>query len=155
MPKWGFVDKLKELVSLGDNKGEIEVFTNATLLDDDTCETILNAPVTFVGISMDTCRPELFDYIRRGSTFEQVFSNAKRLLYKRNGRGQDKTHIRILCAVLKSTAEHLEETVDFYLNEGFELSLNILFRANFLPIFANGRVLICCRLNRWKTLWNS
>lgn len=135
LPKWGFVDKLKELVSLGDNKGEIEVFTNATLLDDDTCETILNAPVTFVGISMDTCRPELFDYIRRGSTFEQVFSNAKRLLYKRNGRGQDKTHIRILCAVLKSTAEHLEETVDFYLNEGFELSLNILFRANFSPDF--------------------
>ena len=50
-------------------------------------------------------------------------------------RGQEKPCIRILCAVLKSTADHLEETVDFYLNEGFELSLNILFRANFSPDF--------------------
>ena len=135
LPKWGVVDKLKELALLGDNKGEIEVFTNATLLDDDTCEAILNAPVAFIGISMDTCRPELFDYIRRGSSFEVVISNAKRLLRKRNMRGQEKPCLRILCAVLKSTADHLEETVDFYLNEGFELSLNILFRANFSPDF--------------------
>ncbi len=135
LPKWGFKEKLKELAQYNDNKGGIEVFTNATLLDDDACEAILNAPVDFVGISMDTYKPELFDYIRRGSTFDQVHNNAKRLLQMRNDRGQEKPRIRILCAVLKSTADHLEETVDFYLNEGFELSLNILFRANYSPDF--------------------
>lgn len=135
LPKWGLVDKLKQLAQLGHNKGGIEVFTNATLLDEDACNAILAAPVDFVGISMDTSRPELFEYIRRGSTFSQVYANAKRLLSKRNQSGKLSPHIRILCAVLKSTAEHLEETVDFYLNEGFDLSLNILFRANFSPDF--------------------
>ncbi len=135
LPKWRFVDKLKELASLDDNKGGIEVFTNGTLLDEEACDAILAAPVDFVGISMDTARADLFNYIRRGSTFEQVYENAKRLLDKRNKLGRTSPHIRILCAVLRSTAEHLEETVDFYLNAGFDLSLNILFKANFSPDF--------------------
>lgn len=135
LPKWGFVAKLKELAALGNNKGRIEVFTNATLLDDEACDAVLTAPVDFVGISMDTSRPELFDYIRRGSSFEQVFKHAKNLLNKRNALGKTTPQISILCAVLKSTAGHLEETVDFYLKEGFDLSLNILFKANFSPDF--------------------
>lgn len=135
LPKWGFVEKLKELAKLGDNKGGIEVFTNGTLLDDEACDAILSAPVDLVGISMDTARPELFNYIRRGSDFKQVFANAKKLLDKRNAMGRTTPQIIILCAVLKSTAGHLEETVDFYLEEGFDLSLNILFRASFSPDF--------------------
>jgi len=135
LPKWGFVNKLKELTLLGNNQGGIEVFTNATLLDENACDAILAAPVDSVGISMDTSRSELFNYIRRGSKFEQVIENAKRLLKKRNELGRDIPKIRILCAVLKSTAEHLEETVDFYLGQGFDLSLNILFKANFSPDF--------------------
>jgi lipopolysaccharide biosynthesis glycosyltransferase/MoaA/NifB/PqqE/SkfB family radical SAM enzyme len=135
LPKWGFTDKLKELARLGENKGSIEVYTNGTLLDEETCDAVLAAPVHFVGISMDTSRPELFNYIRRGSDFAQVLGNAKKLLDLRNERGQALPQIKILCAVLKSTAEHLEETVDFYLNEGFDVSLNILFAANFSPDF--------------------
>lgn len=84
LPKWGFVDKLKKLAEYGDNKGGITVFTNGTLLDEEACEAILSAPVDMVGISMDTCKPELFNYIRRGADFEKVFTNAKRLLNKRN-----------------------------------------------------------------------
>lgn len=163
LPKWGFVDKLKQLAKFNDNKGSIEVFTNATLFDEDVCNAILAAPVSFVGISMDTSRPGLFNYIRRGSSFEQVFENAKSLLEKRNALGRTIPKIRILCAVLRSTAEHLEETVDFYLNEGFELSLNILFRANFSPDFCERESLdtlnlrqlenVAHQLDRIETKW--
>lgn len=153
LPKWGFKEKLQELAKLENNKGGIEVFTNATLLDEEVCEAILAAPVDFVGISMDTCRPELFEYIRRGSTFEQVHSNAKRLLEMRNNRGLSSPRIRILCAVLKSTADHLEETVDYYLNEGFELSLNILFRANFSPDFCERESVDRLSLEEMENLW--
>lgn len=135
LPKWRFVDKLRKLADLGNNKGFIDVFTNATLLDEETCDAILAAPINSVGISMDTFQPELFEFIRRGSKFNHVFGNAKRLLKKRNEQGRKLPYIRILCAVLKSTAGHLEETVDFYLKEGFDLSLNILFKANFSPDF--------------------
>ena len=38
LPKWGFKKKLQELAKLEDNKGSIEVFTNATLLDEETCD---------------------------------------------------------------------------------------------------------------------
>lgn len=165
LPKWGFVEKLKELAELGNNKGGIEVYTNGTLLDNETCDVILAAPIDFIGISMDTCRPELFNYIRRGSTFENVFNNAKRLLNKRNEKGLSTPNIRILCAVMKSTAEHLEETVDFYLNAGFNMSLNILFRANFSPDFCERESIdmlsleqlenVACQLDHIEKKWGA
>ncbi len=135
LPKWGFVNKLRELERIGNNRGKIEVFTNATLLDEDACNAILAAPVEFVGISMDTYKPELFEYIRRGSSFSEVLANAKRLLARRNEIQKDSLKVMILCAVLKSTADHLEQTVDFYLELGFDISLNILFKSNFSPDF--------------------
>lgn len=135
LPKWGFVRKLQELAKYDDNKGGIEVFTNGTYLDEKAINAIIAAPVDFVGISMDTCRPTLFNWIRRGAIFEQVYKNAINLLKERDAQHNQHLKIRILCAVLKSTADHLEETVDFYLNAGFELSLNVLFRANFSPDF--------------------
>lgn len=154
LPKWGFVDKLKKLATLEGNRGGIEVYTNGTLLNDEACDAVLAAPVDFIGISMDTPRSELFNYIRQGSTFEQVFENAKRLLNKRNELNRQTPQITILCAVLKSTAEHLEETVDFYLEKGFNLSLNILFRANFSPDFCERESLDMLNLEQLKNVAN-
>jgi sulfatase maturation enzyme AslB (radical SAM superfamily) len=152
LPKWGLVDKLKELARLGDNKGSIEIYTNATLLDEEVCGAVLTAPVSFVGISMDTSRPELFNHIRRGSDFAHVLGNAKQLLDKRNEKGLALPQIKILCAVMKSTAEHLEETIDFYLNEGFDISLYILFAANFSPDFCERESIDTLNLNQLRNV---
>jgi lipopolysaccharide biosynthesis glycosyltransferase/sulfatase maturation enzyme AslB (radical SAM superfamily) len=135
LPKWRFVDKLKKLIELGDNKGTIEVFTNATLITEELCDIILRAPFKRFGISMDTSRPELFNYIRKGSDFNQVLKNAKMLLQKKIARNQKYPDIDILSAMSRSTAPHLEETVDFFIGNGFNVSLNILFRAYFSPDF--------------------
>ena len=56
LPKWRFLDKLKELGQMDGVEGGVEFFTNATLLDEEACKIILSAPVRCVGISMDTNR---------------------------------------------------------------------------------------------------
>jgi sulfatase maturation enzyme AslB (radical SAM superfamily) len=137
LPKWNFKNQLKKLSEFQNNKGKIQLHTNGTYLDDDTCNLILKAPFESIGISMDTYKPELFNYIRRGSDFFQVFSNAKRLLDLRNALGRDEPNIIILCAVLKSTAGHLHETIDFYCNHGFQVNLNVIFKAYFSPDFCD------------------
>ena len=133
--KWNFKQHLKQLSEMSSNKGQIHLHTNATYLDEETCNLILRAPFESVGISMDTYKPELFNYIRRGSDFNQVFTNAKRLLNLRNSMGRNTPNIIILCAVLKSTATHLHETIDFFCSQGFQINLNVIFKAYFSPDF--------------------
>lgn len=53
---------------------------------------------------------------------------------------------------MKSTAEHLEETIDFFLNEGFGLSLNILFKAHFSPDFCERESLDCLSIEQLKNV---
>ena len=129
LPKWGLVEKFRRLADLNDNKGTIRIITNGMLLNEEACNAILNAPVSWVGISMDTCKPELYNYIRVGADFHQVLNNALRLLSMRNKTELETPEIAICCAVLKSTADHLEETVNFFLNLGFKISLTSLFKS--------------------------
>jgi lipopolysaccharide biosynthesis glycosyltransferase/sulfatase maturation enzyme AslB (radical SAM superfamily) len=135
LPRFGLMNKLKSLAERENNKGSIDIFTNGMLLTEEVCEHILAAPVGLVGFSMDTCRPELFNHIRRGADFDTVLANAKTLLKKRDAANKKLPKIVILCAVMRSTALHLEETADFFISNGFCIKPNILFRSFFASDF--------------------
>ena len=135
LPKWGFVEKLKQLCAYDQNRGSITVFTNGTLLTPEVIDVIVKSPIQFIGISMDTSDPAMFEYIRRGSKFSTVWMNAKALLAQRNAAHRTDMKVAILCSVMKDTALTLEKTLEFYLSQGFDISLNILSRAYFSPDF--------------------
>jgi MoaA/NifB/PqqE/SkfB family radical SAM enzyme len=136
-PKFGFAKILNELVESYDRKslGRFDIQTNGTYLDESVRGLLLRAPVSVVGISMDTLRPELFDYLRRGSRFEQVWDNARALVRERDAAGLREPEVKVLCAVMKANYDHLGETIDRVVTEGMGISLNILFKAYFSPIF--------------------
>jgi sulfatase maturation enzyme AslB (radical SAM superfamily) len=125
LPRFGLVSKLKNLAKKKNNKGSIDIFTNGMLITEEVCEHILAAPVGLVGFSIDTCRSELFNYIRRGADFDTVLANANLLLKKRDVANKKLPKIVILCAVMRSTALHFEKTVSFFISNGFCIKPNI------------------------------
>ena len=136
LPKWGFAKALEELVNWGDAKGVIGLHTNGTYLNEKNRDLLLRGPVTSVGISMDTLRKDLYEYLRRGTKFDLVWGNATALAREKQARKLQAPAITILCAVMKSTASHLVETVDRAIEAGLGISLNALFQSSFSPAFS-------------------
>ena len=136
LPKWGFARILEDLVNWGDAKGTISLHTNGTYLNERNRDLLLRGPLTAVGISMDTLRKDLFEYLRRGTKFDQVWNNVTSLVRERNARGNKAPCVNLLCAVMKSTADHLVETVDRAVAAGVGISLNALFQSCYSPVFS-------------------
>jgi sulfatase maturation enzyme AslB (radical SAM superfamily) len=137
LPKWGFAKALEELVNWGDAKGTISMHTNGTYLNEKNRDLLLRGPVSVVGISMDTLRKDLYEYLRRGTSFDLVWGNVTAFLRERAARGQNHPVITILCAVMKSTAGHIVETVDRAVEAGLGISLNALFQGYYSPAFSS------------------
>lgn len=158
LPKYGF-KKMLQTLSAYDVKGKIWLQTNGTNLNDELAQLIINSPVYAVGVSFDTYKKDLFNYLRRGADFDQVFSNFKNLRDMRDKYGtpklknNEKLKLVILCAVLKSTADHLIETVDFFMNEGFHIDLNNLHEAVFAPTFCKSEGLHNLSLKELEKLY--
>jgi molybdenum cofactor biosynthesis enzyme MoaA len=136
LPKWGFAQVLEDLVAGGTARGQISLHTNGTYLNERNRDLLLRGPLWSVGISMDTLRPDLYEYLRRGTRFEHVWRNATRLLQERTARSQQLPHVTLLCAVMKCTSDHLRETVDRATQAGFGISLNALFQSYYSPTFS-------------------
>ena len=138
IPKWGLNRVLQKLgENQNDQMGKIFLQTNGTFLNEATRKLILASPVYVVGVSFDTCRPYLFNYLRRGSSYHEVLKNV--LALRDEAKMEDNTRLEkivILCAVLKLTAPYIRETVDFFYNEGFQIDLNNLHVAVYSPKFS-------------------
>jgi len=136
LPRWGFARILGELAGWGDARGRISVQTNGTYLGERNRGLLLRGPLSSVGISLDTLRPELYEYLRRGTRFAQVWKNATSLVQERAARGSTLPRITLLCAVMKSTFDHLRETVDRAVEAGFGISLTALGQSYYSPTFS-------------------
>jgi len=141
LPKYRLCEILQELTELGlDKVGRYEIHTNGTFLNERARGIVLRGPVSALDISMDTLRPDLFDYLRRGSKFEKVWANARALVAERAAIGSN-TEVKILCAMMKANSDHIVETVERVVAENMTISLNVLFRAYFSPDFSGDQSL--------------
>ena len=132
--------------------GSFHIHTNATYLDEKCRDVILRAPVHAIDISMDTLRPELFEYLRRGCKFDRVWGNAQALVRERNVRGLNEPTICILCAVMRDTHDHIEETVAKVVESGMRISLNSLFKGYYSPDFCREQSLHSLTLTQLENL---
>ena len=180
LPKWGFGRVLEELIHEPELKdkarlvqhprhpfdgnllingpnqmGRISLHTNGTYLNARNRDLLLRGPVFSVGISMDTLRKDLFEYLRRGTRFDQVWSNATSLLQERAERKQNLPHITILCAVMKCTSAHLRETVDLATHAGIGIGLHALFQSYHSPEFSRNQGLQNLSLTELEALYQT
>lgn len=136
MSKFNLLPALARLAARPqEGMGSFDIHTNATYLDAEARDIILRSPVRVINISMDTLRPELFEYLRRGCKFDKVWGNALALVNERQERGLDKPYVCILCAVMRDNWDHVAETTAEVVAHGMGISLNALFKGYYSPDF--------------------
>ena len=75
--------------------GPIQFASNATLMDQNAAEAILDLGLDFISFSMDTIDPEIYNRTRRGADYEKVLSNILRLLELKERRGLRSPEVQI------------------------------------------------------------
>jgi len=92
--------KLEQWVADATNAGcETGFLTNALVLTEDRLRALLDADLTWLGVSMDGATAKVYEGIRCGSSFERVCVNLERV-GKLRGEGGPKTLIQ--CVVMRS-----------------------------------------------------
>ena len=87
-------DRLPEMIAYAKSKGLTTKFgTNATLLNRDMAERLLDAGLDILKISIDGATPETYETIRRGASFHKVKENIEYLASIRSRGNLQKVHI--------------------------------------------------------------
>ena len=101
---------LAYMIKYVEEKGlESRVYTNATLLTREKAEAILDAGLTFLGLSIDGDNKEEYESMRIGAKFDEVMENVTTLLELKKARGTDKPYVSMQMIKLR---ENPNQTID-------------------------------------------
>lgn len=105
--------------------GILDVFfsTNATLLDEDAANRLLDLEPTQIRFSFDAHSPETYEKIRRGARFEQVRDNILRFMELKEKRGQVLPVTRISFVNMAVNTHEMEEYVAFWMDKADYISI--------------------------------
>ena len=85
------------------NIGPVQLTSNATLLNEQAVEKLLDVEVDFVSFSLDTVDKKLYENTRRGGHYDKVVTNIKKLIVRKKERGLSKPEIQVSAV---ETEEH-------------------------------------------------
>jgi pyruvate-formate lyase-activating enzyme len=91
----------------------ISLNTNASLLDDEKAEAVLDC-VDSLFISIDAIREESFAAIRKGGNYRQVMANVESLLKKRAARGTTRPVIYASFVLIEENRQDLQDFLDYW-----------------------------------------
>ncbi|MGR3220191.1 MAG: radical SAM protein [Candidatus Anammoxibacter sp.] len=107
---------LSRMVSYAKEKGIIDLYfnTNATLLDENYVNQLIDAGLDRISISFEGYTKEVFEKYRIGTDFDTVVTNIKALREIRNKRGVSYPQIRIQTVLLPELKETFSQYVEFW-----------------------------------------
>lgn len=98
-----------EMVEYGKRVGcNVGIITNGSLLDEKSCNRLLDAGIDAVDISVDAYKKETYEKIRAGLDFDKLEENVKRFVDMRNKKSKNTF---IFCSIVEQT-EVMEELND-------------------------------------------
>ncbi len=95
-----------------------QVITNGVILTEKWIEKIIKAPNTELTVSVDGTTKDVYEYIRRGASFEKLISNIKLANEIKQGYSS-KTPMRLNAVIMKSNYHQLEDFIEFAKEFGF------------------------------------
>lgn len=99
-----------KIIKYAEDKGTyVKLDTNATLLNEENINKLLNTRIDIISISLDGMDKKTYEKIRVGSNFEKVISNLKRLVEIKKQRNS-KTEIHLFLVLQK---ENFKQFLDF------------------------------------------
>ncbi len=119
----------KELLYAGveraKNNGILDVFfsTNATLLDEEAANRILDLEPTQIRFSFDAHSPETYEQIRRGARFETVRDNILRFMELKERRGQVLPVTRLSFVNMTVNTHEMRDYLAFWMDKADYISI--------------------------------
>lgn len=98
--------------------GRVELITNGTLLDDSLLDVLLDAHVTLFNFSFDGIRPQTYEHIRRGATYDAVLARIRRA---RERFADRETLFAVNSTMLRSNYVETSEIVRYWDEIGFDM----------------------------------
>lgn len=95
------------------NFGEIQLTTNASLLDPKNADKILDLELPFISFSLDTVDAELYNHARRGANFEVTTKNVLTFLEMANKRNSP-TEVQVSAVETEAHKPGMQAFVDFW-----------------------------------------
>jgi radical SAM protein with 4Fe4S-binding SPASM domain len=108
--------RLCEMVKYAKEKGILDIYfnTNATLLNEDKINDLIDAGLDRISISFEGTTKEVYESYRVGAKYEEVLANVKSLRLIRDKRGLPHPQIRVQTVLLPELKEGFPEYVAFW-----------------------------------------
>jgi len=127
-----FAEKMGKISDL------VKTVSNSSLLTDEAIEKILNSPLGLIEFSLDGTSPEENDYIRRGSNFQKISTQIKKLLKRKKEAGSG-LRVFISNVQIPKRGDDLKTIkVPQYLKEAFSDFLDVLAIRSYYAIYWPG-----------------
>lgn len=159
-----FLDPLIfERIKYVKDKGmRVKIFTNASMLDKDRINKLLDCPPDIIINSIDAVRPETYKKIRTGLDFDKVKNNIQNLVAERNRRNLKKPRIKTVFVLQNYNINEVEEykkewqkivdKVDVNIDNMLVKGIPRYFRKPFpckklfdmFVVLSSGKVALCC-----------
>jgi radical SAM protein with 4Fe4S-binding SPASM domain len=108
--------KLGEMVRYAKDKGILDIYfnTNATLLDEDKINRLIDAGLDRISISFEGITKEVYESYRVGAKYEDVVTNVKTLRHIRDRRSLSYPQIRVQTVLLPELKESFPHYIEFW-----------------------------------------
>ncbi|MFH1401629.1 MAG: radical SAM protein [Parcubacteria group bacterium] len=154
--------KISEMVKYAKKKGilEVQFNTNGLLLNEKKAKELIEAGIDRIIFSFDAADKKIYEKIRRGSNYNIVIKNIKKLAEIRNKKGLKRPLIRVQMVKMRINKKEVESFINMWLPVANRVSVsterNLLGRKKKLKHFScpqiwqrlmvcwDGEVRMCC-----------
>ncbi len=115
---------ITEMISYAKKRGIIDIYfnTNATLLDENKINQLIDSGLDRISISFEGISKEVYERYRVGAKYEVVVGNIKNLRTIRDKRGLSYPQIRLQTVLLPELKERFPQYVQFWQDIADEVS---------------------------------
>lgn len=112
--------KLFYMIDYAVKKGlkNIDLNTNAMLLDEEMAEMLLDSGITFISIDCDGFSKETYEKIRVGANRDKVYKNIEYFLKLKQKKGLEKPIIEVKIMEMKENANEIDDVLSFWREKG-------------------------------------
>lgn len=109
--------QIVEMVDYAHRRGIVDIMfhTNATPLTEKISRGLIQAGLDQLNISLDSCRAERYERLRKGAKFDKVLANIRRFVELREELGSPLPLVRAQMVLMKENADEVEEFQEFWL----------------------------------------
>ena len=93
---------------------EIQLATNALLLDKQLIRHLIELEIDFISFSLDAFKKQTYEKIRRGGDFDLAVNNVKEFLKQRKDNPHNKTVVQVSATENKDNKSELSEFIQYW-----------------------------------------